>query len=100
MNFLCHKLYLLSLVVFEVASDYLRVLSFVILSCFVPCFLLSQLSYQVFPYIKVMLFLGCLIVALNFCCVVAVMCVTSCLWGHDWHFSSAVVDGARFSIAC
>jgi len=59
MSFQCHKLYLLSIVVYPVASDYLRVLSFVILSCFVPCTLLSQLSYQVFPYIK-MIFISML----------------------------------------
>ena len=99
MSFQCHKLYFLSVVVYLVASDCLRVLSFVILSCFVPCFLLSQLSYQVFPYIKMILFLGWLLVTLNLCCLVTVVCVTSCSGGHDWHFSSAVVDGARFSIA-
>jgi hypothetical protein len=45
MSFQCYKLYLLSLVS-PMASDYMRVLSFVVLSCFVPYFLLSQLSYQ------------------------------------------------------
>jgi len=98
MSFQCHKLYFLSTVVYPVASDYLRILSFVILSCFVPCFLLSQLSYQVFLCIKMILFLCWLMVIPNFCCVVTV-CSTSCFWGHDWHFGSAVVDGARFSIA-
>ncbi len=88
------------LVSHAVASDYLRVLSYVILSYFVPCFLLSQLSYQVCPYIKVILFLGWLMVTLNFCCVVTVVCVTICFGAHDWHFSNAVVDGARFSVAC
>lgn len=99
MSFHCHKLYLLSIVVYPVACDYHRVLSFLILSCFVTCFLHSQLSYQVFLYIEMILFLGWLMVTLNFCCVVTVVCVISCFGGHDWHFSSAVVDGARFSIA-
>ena len=99
MSFQCNKLYLLSIVVYPVASHYLTVLSFFILSCFVPCFLLSQLSYQLFPYIKMILFLGWLIVTLNFCCVVTVVFITCCFWGHYWHFSSAVMDGARFSIA-
>jgi hypothetical protein len=39
-------------------------------------------------------------VILSFCYVVTVVYVTSCFGGHDWHFSNAVVDGVRFTIAC